>query len=101
MHNLCCLWNFSENLEKAELGYELNKAHQRKGYMGEAVKVVIAFAFNNLKIKNLEAYTHIDNAGSISLLRKNSFRLEEIFKDQYLKKSGEYDMMVFVLENDE
>src|SRR6516164_5567094 len=40
-----CIWNLSADRKSAELGYELHPDYQGKGYMDEAIKEVIGFAF--------------------------------------------------------
>jgi ribosomal-protein-alanine N-acetyltransferase len=71
-----CLWNFSSENQSAELGYELRPNFQGQGFMTEAINCVIQYAFKNIAIKTLEAYTHKDNLNSVRLLEKNGFRLE-------------------------
>lgn len=72
-----CLWNFSEDKEKAEVGYDLLPENQGKGYMSEALKAVLDVGFNTINLKTIEAFTHQDNISSIKLLEKNGFTLEE------------------------
>ena len=64
-----CLWNLSADRKSAELGYELHPDYQGKGYMDEAMKEVIGFAFRS-GFTSLEAYTHSDNLASTKLLLK-------------------------------
>lgn len=68
-----CLFDFSTEQNKCEIGYELLPAYQGQGFMGEALKMVIHFAFQTLGIKCMEAFTHTDNQGSNQLLRKSGF----------------------------
>ena len=68
-----CLWNFSDDYSKAELGYELIPQYQANGYMNEALSKVIEYAFTTLKLNKIEAYTHIENKASIKLLEKHHF----------------------------
>lgn len=68
-----CLWNFSEDRSSAELGYELSPAHQGKGLMDEAVKIVLQYGFQQLRLRVIEAFTHEDNVRSKRLLEKNGF----------------------------
>ena len=68
-----CLWNFSNDQLTAELGYELNPNFQRQGFMNEAIKHVIQYAFEIIGIKVIDAYTHKDNESSIKTLVKNGF----------------------------
>jgi ribosomal-protein-alanine N-acetyltransferase len=77
-----CLWNFSEDSKKAEVGYDLNPLFQRKGIMSEAIKNIIAFGFNELRLIKIEAYTHKENESSKSLLEKNGFILMGQEKDE-------------------
>jgi ribosomal-protein-alanine N-acetyltransferase len=68
-----CLWNFSDDLSTAELGYELHPDFHGMGYMDEAVKQVIQYSFETLGISRLDAYTHRENIRSTRLLEKNRF----------------------------
>lgn len=76
-----CLWNFSENRKKAELGYDLMPAHQGKGLMQNALNLVQDFASSKLGIEVLEAYTHHANAKSVDLLKRNDFTLKAEARD--------------------
>lgn len=76
-----CIWNLSDDGKTAEIGYELNPASQGKGYMGEAVKAVIDFAFGAAGITTLEAFTHKDNLASTRLLQKYGFELQADRRD--------------------
>ena len=75
-----CLWNLSADRKSAELGYELHPDYQGKGYMDEAIKEVIGFAFRS-GFTILEAYTHRDNLASTKLLLKHGFVHDEERKD--------------------
>jgi [ribosomal protein S5]-alanine N-acetyltransferase len=72
-----CLWNFSDDEKTAELGYELFPAHQKKGYMKEALAVVLTFGFGTCLLTKMEAYTHKENLSSKNLLKHFNFRLVE------------------------
>ena len=68
-----CLWNFSGNRKIAEVGYDLHLNFQNQGIMNEAMKRVLAFGFQNLKLEQIEAFTHFENEPSKKLLTKNNF----------------------------
>lgn len=68
-----CLWNFSPSKTTAELGYDLGLAHHGKGIMSEALKGVVSFGFEQLKLEKIEAFTDFRNEASIQLLTKNGF----------------------------
>ncbi len=69
-----CLFGFSDENYKCEIGYELLANFQGQGIMKEAVEKVIDYAFNTVKVKKIEALLHRDNQSSIKLLEKFSFR---------------------------
>lgn len=94
-----CLWDFSNDFNKAEIGYELKAKYQGKGIMSEALQSVIRYAFKFLRINQLEAFTHSENKESIKLLEKNNFQKQRIFKEEYNSKKGAYEMVVYSLNN--
>lgn len=69
-----CLFGFSDENDKCEIGYELLTNFQRQGIMKEASEKVIDYALNTIKIQKIEAFIHRDNQSSIKLLEKLSFR---------------------------
>lgn len=69
-----CLFGFSDENGKCEIGYELLTNFQGQGIMKEAVEKVIDYAFNTVKVQKIEASLHRDNQRSIKLLEKFSFR---------------------------
>jgi ribosomal-protein-alanine N-acetyltransferase len=69
-----CLFGFSDENDKCEIGYELLTNFQGQGIMKEAAEKVIDYAFNTIKVQKIEAFFHRDNQSSIKLLEKFSFR---------------------------
>jgi len=68
------LFDFSDETDSCEIGYELLSTFQRQGIMKEAVEKVVGYAFNSIKVKNIEASLHRDNQRSINLLEKLLFK---------------------------
>jgi len=68
-----CLFGFSDENNKCEIGYELLTNFQGQGIMKEAAEKVIDYAFNTIKVKKIEAFLHRDNQSSIKLLEKFLF----------------------------
>ena len=81
--------------KNAFIGYSMDEKEQGKGYMKEAVRIVIAYAFEELELHRIEASTLIDNEKSQSVLRRCGF--EELgISEKYLYINGEWrDHMVF------
>src|SRR5450432_3419321 len=69
-----CLFSFSDENDKCEIGYELLTNFQGQGIMKEAAEKVIDYAFNTIKVLKIEALFHRDNQSSIKLLEKFSFK---------------------------
>ena len=69
-----CLFGFSDENNKCEIGYELLTNFQGQGIMKEAAEKVIDYAFNTIKVQKIEAFLHRDNQRSIKLLEKFSLR---------------------------
>ncbi len=84
---------------RAELGYQLMPEFWRRGYMNEAVKTVIGFGFNGMKLHSIEAATNPNNQPSINLLLKNGFVQEALFRENYFYNGVYLDTPVFSLVN--
>ena len=71
----------------ASLGYWLDEAYQGQGYMSEAARLSIKYAFDVLKLRRLNAACLPDNDRSINLLLKLGF-IEEGYAKAYLQING-------------
>lgn len=81
----------------ASLGYWLDKNQQGHGYMNEALSLVIAYAFTELKLHRLNAGCLQHNERSIKLLRRLGFTEEGMAK-KYLNIAGQWqDHLLFGL----
>jgi len=69
-----CLFDFSDELKKCEIGYELLPHYQGQGIMNEALKKIIEFTFQTLRLGTIDAFTHKDNQSSTKLLQKFYFQ---------------------------
>jgi ribosomal-protein-alanine N-acetyltransferase len=69
-----CLFDFSDDNLKAEIGYELLPGFQGKGVMQEATSKVIDFGLHHIGLNSIEAYTHSENQSSTRLLEKFNFK---------------------------
>ena len=71
-----CLWNFSEDRLKADIGYQLLPEFQGKGYMQEAMRKIIDYGFGNLKLDSILAELTPRNLKSVRILERNNFTKE-------------------------
>jgi len=58
-----------------EAGYSLLEGYQGKGYATEGVRALVAWAFQNSRVRRVIAETVMDAAASQGVLRKNGFEL--------------------------
>jgi RimJ/RimL family protein N-acetyltransferase len=61
------------------LYYAFFPAYQRQGYATEAVRALVAFAFDVLQLRRLVATTTYENVRSIGLMRRLGMRIEQNF----------------------
>jgi len=67
--------------KNAEIGYWLGKKYWGKGYMTEAVRLILKFAFEKLKLHRIYANLFEENVASRRVLEKAGFKLEGIMRE--------------------
>ncbi|HRG59028.1 MAG TPA: GNAT family protein [Bacteroidia bacterium] len=83
---------------RAELFYSLrNENDKRKGYMSEALKVILNYGFNELGIHRVAALTAPSNEASIALLKHYGFVKEGIHRQDYVVNGVNEDSICFSL----
>ncbi len=65
---------------RAELGFNIARAHWNRGYATEAVRAAVAFAFTLPGIERVQAICHVDNAASARVLEKAGMRCEGVLR---------------------
>ena len=80
---------FRKRFQNAYLGYLLGAGFTGSGYMTEAVRLVLRFAFRYLKLHRVEANVQPDNEPSLAVLRRCGFS-KEGYSPKYLKISGQW-----------
>ncbi len=90
-----CLWNINVDEETADVGYELLPAFWKQKIMTEVLTVVMNYAFNVIRFKQLYAVTNPNNTASIRLLERLHFVQNNELNDFDLSESGEKIPLVF------
>ncbi len=85
--NLSQIFRF--RFQNAYLGYFLGEQFTGKGYMTEAVEIILNYAFKDLKLHRLEANVQPNNTPSINILKRAGFT-KEGFSRKYLKIGGRW-----------
>lgn len=85
--------------QSASVGYWMGEQHAGRGYMTDAVRAVIGFSFDTLRLHRLEAACLPSNAASIRLLEKAGFTREG-YARSYLCIDGKWqDHLLFAIVN--
>lgn len=87
--------------ETGTLGYWIGQPYAGRGYATAAMRAVVGYAFERLKLHRLEAACLPTNQASRRVLEKSGFRNEGLAR-AYLKINGEWaDHLLFGLIEDE
>ena len=73
--------------QTCQIGYWMGQPYAGRGYMGDALKLVIPFAFGELRLHRIEAACIPSNARSVRVLEKAGFTREGLARS-YLRING-------------
>jgi ribosomal-protein-alanine N-acetyltransferase len=71
---------------RSEIGYMVLPEYNGKGIISEAVKEIVSYGFDVMKLHSIEAIIDPENFGSEKVLQKNGF-----VKEAHLKENEFYD----------
>lgn len=91
------LWRIIKEHYRAEIGYLLSPAWQRRGLMQEAMEKVLDYGFSVIGLHSVEANVNPANEASIRILEKNHFVREAYFKENYLYNGVFKDSVIYSL----
>ena len=77
------------NFQSAYLGYYMGEPYAGRGYMTEAVGLLLGHAFEGLKLHRVEANIQPGNLASIALVKRAGF-VKEGYSRRYLKICGRW-----------
>ena len=90
----CSLASIDWTNERAEIGFALATAHQRKGLMTEALRVLLNHAFSDLRLHRLEADVDPRNERSLRVLEKLGFVREGYARERHLVNGERQDSVL-------
>lgn len=77
-------------------GYWLGEEFWGKGYASEAVNTALAFSFNKLGLRKIEARVHDNNPTSQRVLEKAGFKKEGLSRQSYKRRDGQiFDVILY------
>jgi ribosomal-protein-alanine N-acetyltransferase len=87
--------------QNCTIGYFMDQAMNGRGYMTEAVRLAVSFAFGKAKLHRVQAAIMPRNIGSIRVIEKSGFRYEGLSK-HYLQINGIWeDHKIFALTKED
>lgn len=93
-----CLFNFSNENNSCEIGFELLPRFQNRGIMLEAATAVIEFGKGSIGLRSIEAVVHIENQQSHKLLTQLNFSKKSTQSDKnedhYQLQLGAWDGII-------
>ena len=82
---------------RAEIGYSLQRAQWGKGLAREAVSRVLAYGFDDVKLRRFEADIDPRNTASLGLIERFGFTREGYLRDRWLVNGEACDSVVLGL----
>ncbi|SEW21803.1 GNAT family N-acetyltransferase [Chitinophaga arvensicola] len=93
-----CFWNIEPELERAEIGYELQAAFFGKGIMQEVLPAVILFGFEQVHLQKITAFPFAGNERSVKLLERYQFTLDQPLRESLEKEDDLTDILCYSIE---
>src|ERR671912_1520617 len=85
--------------KKADIGYWIGKQYQGKGIATECVKLVVNYAFDELKLEEISAYVFPDNKPSIRSLEKNGFIKTSEVNEYHPLSNRCRNSLIYIIKN--
>ena len=93
------LWRIEKENYRAELGYMTDPEYQGRSLTTEAIKMVIDYGFNRMKLHSIEAIIDPLNFASAAVLRKTGFVLEGTLKENIFYHNRFSDTSIYSIVN--
>jgi RimJ/RimL family protein N-acetyltransferase len=91
------LFNLDLTQGRAEIGYAQAQAYWGNGYTHEALQAVLAYAFDEMKLRRLEADVDPRNVASIKTVERLGFQREGFLRERWNVSGETQDAFFFGL----
>jgi RimJ/RimL family protein N-acetyltransferase len=81
----------------AEAGYWTAPGARRRGFTAEALRVLTAWALDELGLRRVELVVDPDNAGSRGVAERAGFRAEGVVRQRFLHRGQPSDVVLYAL----
>lgn len=89
-------------LDEYELSYRIYDPAQRgKGYMSEALRMMVRYLFETKQVNRIRLMIHPENAPSRRLAEKCGFKFEGIARGAWYNNGRHHDLTVYAILHDE
>ena len=95
------LKNINLHDKNAEVGYWLGERYWGRGYVTEALGLMVRFVFKELRLRRVYAIVHASNQGSIKVLERSGFKREGSFRKACLMGGRWTDVYAYGLLKEE
>ncbi len=94
--------NIDHKNHSGEYGIFIGEESARgRGYGKEATKLILRYAFGELKLHRIFLTVMCDNLQAISAYEKSGFVMEGIMREEYLRSDGYIDIIIMSILKDE
>lgn len=93
----CGFHNIKPEHYRAEMGYELGKEYWRQGIMSEALKAIIAYGFQTMRLNRMEAFVNFGNIRSMGILKKMGFNQDGLLRNYEFARGKFLDQYCYSL----
>ena len=85
--------------DSVEFSYAIDNRHTGKGYMTEALKLVLDFALNKMKVARIQGACVTENIASKKVMEKCGMENEGVLKNYIKLSDGSHDAYMFSCVN--
>lgn len=83
--------------DKSGFGYVLDRNYWNKGYMSEALNLILNFSFSKLNLNRVESNHYVGNEGSGRVMQKCGMKYEGTGKQEMKIKGKFYDVVHYAI----
>lgn len=93
-----CGYNYwARHNNSAEIGYDMRQDQWKNGYTTEAVRAVLQFGFDKMRLNRVEADVLPGNHASVRVLEKLNFKEEGLLRQRGFWEGKYHDLRLFSL----
>ena len=93
----CLLFAVDRQVGRAELGFALAPGAWGHGYLQEAAGALLAYGFDSLHLRRIEAEINVGNAAAARALERLGFRREGVLRERWAVNGSISDAAVYGL----